>query len=425
MSKHIKGKLINYGFQTPELKIEDHIFGGGYGDAVVINPSGQWDSAKPLYEAQADNFETQGCTVWGTENALEFLHKFKFGTEKNYEELPPYIGAGLRPESGGDPNKVAQWIHENGLIEEPAYQFPTTLEELKSLLGKPVRSDIIAECKKWPYEFRHQWVLQGVSDKRQRMDAIKGALQYGVLGVSVTAWFKNEEGVYIDNGMRNTHWCVCYGWTDKGWKIFDSYDQSEKIYSFDSVISFAKLYFLEKKLTQAQKQSIWDLVRAFLFGQPEELKRLERILKPEPITPNLPVVPPKSPTVWLSELCKASIGLDLSVQAPNELGCADSLSRLIGKIFPDFPSFLSTIALNSHLASIDKRFKRCGVKPWVIIVSPTVGGNIGHCGILGDNDVIYSNNSKTGKWDKHWTLKKWIAYYRTQKGLQILLYELK
>ena len=306
MSKRIKGKLINYGFQTPELKIEDHIFGGGYGDAVVINPSGQWDSAKPLYEPQADNFETQGCTVWGTENALEFLHKFKFGTEKNYEELPPYIGAGLRPESGGDPNKVAQWIHENGLIEEPAYQFPTTLEELKSLLGKPVRPDILAECKKWPYEFRHQWVLQGVSDKRQRMDAIKGALQYGVLGVSVTAWFKNEEGVYIDNGMRNTHWCVCYGWTDKGWKIFDSYDQSEKIYSFDSVISFAKLYFLEKKVvhpvwTKDIASRVFDFLKDFFKNTPQEadIDKLEPILvtkqPPEAKVAVPPYVPPTVP----------------------------------------------------------------------------------------------------------------------------------
>src|SRR3990167_3836247 len=111
MSKQIKGKLIQFGFKVPTIKIEDHIFGGaGYG--AVLNESGQHDNFKPKYEPQADNFETQGCTVWGTENAIEFLHIEKFGVEKNYEELPPYIGAGIRPESGGDPNKVAQWIRD-------------------------------------------------------------------------------------------------------------------------------------------------------------------------------------------------------------------------------------------------------------------------------------------------------------------------
>src|SRR3990167_4981378 len=119
--KQIKGQLIEYGFQTPVLKIEDHIFGSAEFSGSIINPSEQYDTSKPVYEAQADNFETQGCTVWGTENALEFLHRFHFGVEKNYEELSPYIGAGIKPNAGGDPNTVAKWIRDNGLVEVPNF----------------------------------------------------------------------------------------------------------------------------------------------------------------------------------------------------------------------------------------------------------------------------------------------------------------
>ncbi len=288
----IKGQHINFGFQRPVIKIEDHIFGAGFGGAI-INPSGQYDDFLPLYEPQADNFETQGCTVWGTENALEILHKFKFGVEKNYEELPVYIGAGVRPESGGDPNTVSDWVHHNGLTESPNAPFPTTLEALQALLDKPLPQFIVDLGLQWltAYEMRHQWVLQGYEATPQRIEAIKSALPYGVLGVSVTAWFQNSEGVYIDNGLPNSHWCVCYGWTDKGWKIFDSYTHEEKIYSFDSAISFAKLYFLNKIITSEVKKKWYDglvdFFRAFLSPQQaqETINQLKPILMPDAVAP--------------------------------------------------------------------------------------------------------------------------------------------
>lgn len=279
-----RGKLINYGFQTPVISIDQHIFGAAQFSGKVLNESGQWDNWKPTYEAQADNFETQGCTVWGTENAIEFLHKFLFSIEKNYEELPPYLIAGVRPEYGGDPHNVAEAIRLNGLVESPNCPFPLTLQSLVTLLGTKLSPQVTEEGTKWlgEYTFRHQWVLQGYQDKNRRTDILKNALKYGVVGASVTAWFI-QDGIYVDNGQRNTHWVVIYGWNEKGWKVFDSYDHSEKIYSFDSRVDFAKLYFLEKKLTASQRKSIWQMIVQFVSNllSPKELENVKKSLLPE------------------------------------------------------------------------------------------------------------------------------------------------
>lgn len=258
-------KIKNYGFKAPVITIDQHIFGAkSYGQ--VVNPSGQWDDSLPTYEAQADKFETQGCTVWGSQNAIETLHKFNFKEDKNFEELFTYIDSGINPMAGGDPHAVAESIRHNGLVESPNYPFPTTLNDLLNLLGNPQPSNVTNLAKKYldSYKFNHVWVLQGHEEKEQRIADIKDALKYGVLGVSVSAW-NQQNDIYVDGGMRNNHWCVCYGWTDKGWKIFDSYDQSTKIYDFNSEITFAKLYFIQKgNFSTKTSWAFIDIIKKFI-----------------------------------------------------------------------------------------------------------------------------------------------------------------
>ena len=86
------------------------------------------------------------------------------------------------------------------------------------------------------------------ANERTKNGKIKECLRYSPLGVSVTAWvYDDETETFIDNGIPNTHWCVLYGWNDKGWKIFDSYNQSKKILSYDHNIQMCKRYLLTSK----------------------------------------------------------------------------------------------------------------------------------------------------------------------------------
>lgn len=292
-------KQINYGFKTPVIELDEHIFGSNnYGD--IINPSGQYDTYLPPFEPQSRDFETQGCTVYGTHNGVEILHKFKFNEDKDFEELYNYLDAGTDPYSGGNPHKVCESIRKNGLEEAPKYPFPKTLNELLNLIGKPQPQNIVNDAKKYleNYKFNHVWVLQGYENEETRISDIKDALKYGVVCVSVSAW--NQSGdIYVDNGMPNNHWCVCYGWTERGWKIFDTYDHSTKIYSFDSRIDFAKLLFLQKgnfkqesELTLLSK--ILEYAKNACLLMLQRLQIIEKSNNTQPKPPLKEVFPPES-----------------------------------------------------------------------------------------------------------------------------------
>lgn len=421
MKTEITGELIDFGFKVPELKLEDHIFGGMGG--AIINPSGDWSPYRPIYEAQADNFETQGCTVWGTENAIEYLYRFHFGVEKNYEELPPYIGAGIHPDFGGDPNKVAQWIRDNGLVEAPNCPFPTLKETLLALLNKALPSNIVELGKSWNCKLRHQWVLQGPESIDRRMDAIKRALPYGIVGASFTAWFQNEEGIYVDNGQRNTHWAVIEKATPNGWQVFDTYDHSVKIYSYDSRTDFAKLYFLEKLATTAQKKSWYEGLVAFFkaFLSPKESEEAINNLKPI-------LMPEKSKKEQLVELVKSYIGYDASPEnaVMKEVACAEGASAILHQVFPEFPKgVVSTAGLFTELQKSPLFKTRLTPKAGCIVISPRTKTVNGHAGFFISEDEIVSNSSKTGLMEQNYNWRQWVKSFKEGKGLRIFIFELK
>ncbi len=248
----MKHQLRNYGFDPKSIVIEDEHFvlGGAVSlPQEILQPDRQWDAFLPVFEPQSQPmWDTDGCTIFGTDNAIEILHKRKFGEERNYSDRFVYIGTKTRP-PGNDPHKVADWIRDNGLIDETELPMTATYEEF--ITPDPLSLPLLGRGQAWrkQYEFGHEWVFKGDISREDKITKMMEALQYSPLGVSVTAWIEGPDGVFIDGGNPNTHWCVCFGFTLQGWKIFDTYDQSVKIYSFDSNISFCKRYSLNK-LTQ-------------------------------------------------------------------------------------------------------------------------------------------------------------------------------
>lgn len=130
------------------------------------------------------------------------------------------------------------------------------------------------------------------------------------------------------------------------------------------------------------------------------------------------------------------IGKDASPldDAPDELGCADSVSRLIQKVLPDFPLQVGTIGLLEQLID-DPRFVEIDLYDYgCVIVSPTGQGNgrlsNGHTGIIGKNIApngtlwIMSNNSNTGTWEVDWTVKSWEKYYNQLGGFPIRIFKI-
>lgn len=234
--------IKDYGFHPDqvEFKPEDYVFGAGQLAGVVLQEDGDWTNWIPIFEAQAPGYETSGCTVFGTLNALEMLHKRLFGNEPNYSDRFTYINAGITL-AGANPQNACESIRKQGVIDQELLPMPQTYAEFAQ--PKPMFDTLLDKGKQWKFSFGHDWVLKNeVNNERLRQ-----ALRYSPLGVSVTAW-EEKDGVYIDSGRLNNHWCVLVKFDGDKPVVFDSYKKELKTLSADHKIFFAKRYSLSPQM---------------------------------------------------------------------------------------------------------------------------------------------------------------------------------
>ena len=241
-------EIKNYGFVEPLIEEEHYVLGGNNVTGRILQENGQWDLCQPEYEPQFNEaFDSFGCTVWGWENAIEFMDRKLYDKDSNYSERFIYILANIVP-PGADPHYVAEVIREVGLI--PDEDLPMVQGFKDFLRPRPMSKQYLTTGKEWKekYDFRHEWLWTRMPEEQERIAIMKESLKYSVLPSSVTAWHKKHNSeVYVDNGLPNTHWGVVFGWTDLGWKFFDSYDKSVKIVSFSHKMKYAKRLFLPER----------------------------------------------------------------------------------------------------------------------------------------------------------------------------------
>lgn len=236
--------IKQYGFNPDLVKIkpEDYVFGSAL-PYIIIKEDGQYDDFLPVYEPQADKYETSGCTVWGGQNQIETYFKKVFGFEPNYAEIFNYVLVGIRP-PGANPQDAYQSFKNDGLVDNELLPIPDTYE--KFIDTKQITEELKAKGKEWleRYDFKHEWLINPTKEQ------IVNALPCSPIAIAVTAWIEEDE-LYIDNGRPNTHWCLCYGYIkdERGirLKIFDSYDHSKKLLHPDHKTSVAKRILIKKK----------------------------------------------------------------------------------------------------------------------------------------------------------------------------------
>lgn len=243
-------ELKNYGLVQGAEDENAYVLGaiGGVGTLprVVLQTNRDWTPYLPKYEAQYNaNYDTFGCTVWGSQNMIETMMAriVSPDIEWNYSERFNYIIAGVTP-PGADPHHVLESIRQNGLIVNGLLPMTQTYEEF--VTPKPMSDILLEEGLKFKFDVKHEYVWKWGDNptKEQRTAKIREALHYSPLGVTVTAWIE-ENGVYVDNGQPNSHWCMLFAESPRGWLIFDSYDNSIKTLSFDHNIRMCKRIHLE------------------------------------------------------------------------------------------------------------------------------------------------------------------------------------
>ena len=112
----------------------------------------------------------------------------------------------------------------------------------------------------------------------------------------------------------------------------------------------------------------------------------------------------------------------------DDVACAETVSNLIQKIIPSFPTFTGTWTLWAYLKK-DTRFKQMILsEPGCVIISPTGTGNgrlrNGHVGILGKDGIIMSNDSASGLLLENFNLTSWRQKYQAVGGFPVYFFKI-
>jgi hypothetical protein len=391
---------MKYGLLEGLQEYTAYVLGQSKMPLIPYLDSGDWEKYLPKFEHQAEHFETNGCTAYGTLNQIETFYNAIFGIEPNYAERFTYLLAKIDPLRGAYPQVVYDAIREHGLLDQRNIGVPDTREDYAE---NDISKHQLVEGQRWlrTHDFRHEWLWNG--PPKDSLEVLKYALKTSPIAISVTAWQK-EGDVYVDGGRKNNHWCLCYKVDDKGIHVYDSYEQNKKVLALDHRIQMAKRIWVSRLTKSSMRRHI---------------SLLEKILI---------VLSMKKPT--LLDVCKAHIGKDASPsdKAPDELGCAETVTEILKKVYPETPIITGTWTLWAYFSKSALWFPMLEPEPGCVVISPSGKGNgkfPGHAGFIMDDGTIASNDSYTGKFERNYTLDTWKERYQKKGGFPVYFYKRK
>lgn len=430
-------KPTNYGIdlkrEDQELTHDEWVFGASSPDCIYAVPLSEREKFLPTGELQNIGDEKMDCVSRGYHNVLETKFTYALQTGK------------IKPEN-------AQWLKDNGYVKDNKIEFSdvftailsgttrdgnsmkapaesirknglvpkSKLVQLRSWEDNYDTKRITTELKNLGQEFLKRWAI---NYEQVYLSDLESLLKRDCANLAGYAWPKPKNGVYPKTKGNINHAFMAFLPLTY---IFDNYlegkDDWIKLLASDYIFyEYGYRPFVREEKTASEYRSL--LVKAVQF-----LKEIIEALNPPKAYDQDPKTLPMNQETLkeqLLKLAKESVGTNVrSGTAPKDLGCADALSSLLGKIM-DFPNEISTVQLNK-LLSTDKRFKRTlDLNKGNIIMSYTVGDKTGHCGVIIEDEKICSNTSKTGLWEQNYTVSTWVDYFRKKQGLQVLVYTFK
>lgn len=420
----------NYGFLEDQIIFgKDYIF-GGYGSlgGEVLMPDGNWKPYLPSGEKQFNNeFESMACTTFGTLNAVEILIRRIYGNVDNFSDrfLAKVSNTNV---NGNSPHVVAEKLRKQGTPREELWPITKDLNSWETFYA-PIPQSIQTVALEFTakFDFKHEYVPT-------TPQALKEALKYSPLGISVSAWSKGIDGLYYST-FPNNHWCVLVGYKDgEYWEVYDSYDENGdfiKRLAWDYNFSVAKRYSITVQVQQTSHGWIAFLLSLFKAAFAPTVRDTSTVEVPT----TQPVPIPESNREKLYQTALMWIGKEASPNdlAPDELGCAETLNEIYREAFNTYISNipahrLSTYWLYRDLKNASKFESIKEPLPGDIIISPTgytyASSPIknGHCGVVIEDGKILSNNSKSGLWTNTHTLESWKQYYGVKGGYPVLFF---
>lgn len=292
--------------------------------------------------------------------------------------------------------------------------------------------------KKWKSFWRAD---EGGMDK---FDNIRSAIFTAQSPIALaTPWYynwMNKSILPIGDSFYNYHMYSCEGWVS-GWteingephliiepwlgrKMYISREVCNKVMSAWGSQAWV---FATDEITEKRDKTIMQKIIDALVNMVILLKA-QILIKEKPMEP-APVIPqPEEPKLYT--VAKSLLGkrLTLDNSVPKNVGCAQALSYILKEAGYAIPKggISGTYTLYGWL---QKNFlKTDTLEKGNIIISVTGTGNgkiRGHVGVVLDDEVIASNNSKTGLLDTHWKYENWKAYYTQVGKLKTVIFKPK
>lgn len=229
---------------------------------TVINPSGDWSNYLPSTEDQdTSDGDTWACASFGTSNAVEILARFTFKESIDLSDRFLAKTSGTLPGKGNSPIKVADTLRHSWSVKEPEWPDTNTVEEYYAEI--PANLKTLAVARGAEFEFGYQYVPNNPA-------SIKAHLQTSPLGIAVTAWQADAQGVYQRiAGMAENHWPVLIKVLDNGnYKVFDSFPPFIKEVHPSAAQSIAMSYYLNKQVVSESLFTKFIKAILALFQQP-------------------------------------------------------------------------------------------------------------------------------------------------------------
>ena len=272
-------------------------------------------------------------------------------------------------------------------------------------------------------------------------DNVRSALERAQRGICIwTPWYDNWGGVVRlpkGNNVTNFHMYEIEGVKEVNGElvlILEAWmgrklEVTREVFNWMMSLFFSSTAVLstmeiDVKRKKGYIQGLIDDILNFINTLRVQLAIQQNIEK-QPMEPTPQPTDPKLYTVTKS-LMGQRLTLDPSV--PKDVGCAQCMSYILKEAGYKIPKggISGTYSLYEWL---NKNFyKTDTIEKGNIIISVTGTGNgkiRGHVGVFLDNEVIASNNSKTGLLDTHWKYENWKAYYQQVGKLKTVIFKPK
>ena len=205
-----------------------------------------------------------------------------------------------------------------------------------------------------------------------------------------------------------------YTFHDYGYRIFISKESSAED------IKQADLFTLAV-------QWVTQIIAWLNGGKVNEMPKMpEELEQPTPV----PVVPIKSNQEKLLESAKAFLGKEASPKdrVPDDVACVESLGNVIRNAGIKFPDIYGTADAVAYFKLSPDWEATLDLTPGNVIINATGSGNgtmKGHCGVIGEVNRIYSNDSRSGLFTAFYSIQTWKERYRMKGGMPTRVFKPK